>query len=364
MEIKSSKAGKRLVHHLDFQVVKFGWWGQGDDAVLFLGTTDPTEYAEAIDAKKTGIAANPLYKKVAGFKEFTTATRGYFDMTGVLKVASDISPEASKIVDELGLRGVKSITFVSGYDGIAQRSVVEIDMPSPRKGLLAFSSPKKISMKDLPVLPNDLTGFSAATSNLSKSYDIFVGMTEGIVRVFDPAKADDIKDTVKAFEGVAGIDVNKDLFGSFGDLIVSYSSPSDGILGTGGVAAIQIKDGKKLEKAIDKLIKAIPGTPAGEVALTKKDYRGAQIMCLELKSDKVDQIVVTFGIYKNWFVLAQYPQPIKGFVMRQEGKLPAWKADESLTKALAAFPKEFTSISVSDPRPSVQTCSRRPRRLS
>ena len=33
----------------------------------------------------------------------------------------------------------------------------------------------------------------------------------------------------------------------------------------------------------------------------------------------------------------------------------AGKADAQLTKALSAFPKEFTAISVSDPRPTVQT---------
>jgi hypothetical protein len=355
VEVKSSKAGKRFVHHLDFQFVKFGWWGQGEDAVLFLGTTDPTAYAEAIDAKKTGLAANPLYKKVVGFKEFPTASRGYFDMAGVIKTAAGIAPQAGPVIDELGLKGIKSVTFVTGYEGIYQRSVVDVDMPGPRKGLLAFSSPKKISMKDLPVLPSDLTSFSAGTLNVSKSYDVLLGMAEGVVRVFDPGKADEIKETVKAFEGVIGIDVNKDLFGSFGDLFVSYSSPSDGILGTGGLLAVQIKDGKKLENAIDKVVKAIPAFPGGEISLKKKSLLGAQLLQLEVSSPQLTSNVATLAIYKNWLLYASYPQPIKGFILRQEGKLPPWKADEALTKVLAKFPSEFSSISVSDPRPTMQT---------
>jgi hypothetical protein len=36
------------------------------------------------------------------------------------------------------------------------------------------------------------------------------------------------------------------------------------------------------------------------------------------------------------------------------GELPTWKADERVSKAIGAFPKQFTSISVSDPRPGVQ----------
>jgi hypothetical protein len=355
VEIKTAKSGKRFVSHLDFQFVKFGWWSQGEDAVLFLGTTDPTDYADAIDAKKTGIAGNPLFKKLVGFKEFPTASRGYFDMTGVIKVASGAHPQAGPVIDELGLKGIKSVTFVTGYEGIYQRSIVDVDMPGERKGLLAFSSPKKISMKDLPVLPNDLTAFSAGTLNVSKAYDVLLGMAEGIVRVFDPAKADEIKETVKAFEGVIGIDVNKDFFGSFGDLMVSYSSPSDGILGSGALVAIQIKDGKKLENAIDKIVKAIPALPGAEITLKKKPYHGAQLLQLEISSPQVTSNAVTLGIYKNWLLYASYPQPIKGFILRQEGKLPAWKADESLTKVLKTFPSEFSSISVSDPRPMVQT---------
>jgi len=65
--------------------------------------------------------------------------------------------------------------------------------------------------------------------------------------------------------------------------------------------------------------------------------------------------LATFGIYKNWFVYSQYPTPIKGFILRQEGELPEWKADESVTKALSFFPSEFNAVSVHDPRPTVQT---------
>ena len=61
--------------------------------------------------------------------------RGYFDMGSVLNVVSNIAPPAAKIVDELGLKGIKSVTFASGFDGPAERSIVEVDIPGPRKGL-------------------------------------------------------------------------------------------------------------------------------------------------------------------------------------------------------------------------------------
>jgi hypothetical protein len=218
-----------------------------------------------------------------------------------------------------------------------------------------LTSSKKISLKDIPVLPNDITGFSASSISLNKTYDVLANVVDNIARIFDPNLADNIKEQIKAFEGAVGVDIGKDIFESFGEVMVSYSSPSDGILGTGAVVAVKLKDGKKLTKAIEGLAKAIPANPAGQLEIIKKPYRSGEIMQLRLVGGQTNSHIATIGTYKGWFLYSAYPQPIKGFIMRQEGDLPAWKADESLTKALAQFPKEFTSIKVSDPRPTVQT---------
>jgi hypothetical protein len=358
-DVKSVKVGKRFVNTVNVEFLQIGWWAQGDDAVLFLGTTEPVAFAKDIDASKVGLASNPLYLKTASFKEFTTASRGYFDLTSVLQVGAEFAPPAGRVIDDLGLKGLKHITFYSGFDGPAERSIVDIDMSGPRKGLLAFTSQKKISLKDLPVLPNDITGFSASSVTLNKTYNILTNVADDIIRAFDPNQADNVKETIKAFEGAIGVDLDKELFGSLGDVMVSYSSPSDGFLGSGNVTAIQVKDGKKLAASIEKLAKAAPANPLGEVEFKRKPYRGGEIMQLQV-TGKVNVQIATFGLYKNWLIIsgypfiAGYPQPIKGFILRQEGQLPAWKPDATVTKALAQFPSEFNSISVSDPRPTAQ----------
>jgi hypothetical protein len=369
VKAKSTKVGKRFVGHLALAgtVKKFkdggiesedslavGWWDEGPDAVVFIGTGSPVAYAKAIDAKKTGIAKHPLYEKIVGFKEFPTAARGYIDVKDALGVVADFAPPAAAVIHELGLKGLKSVTFASGFDGLVERSVVDVETVGTRKGLLGLASQKKISMKDLPVLPNDITGFSAGSVNLNKSFEIVMNTVDGLIRVFNADKADDIKEQIKAFEGAVGVDIHKELFGSFGDVMVSYSSPSDGILGTGALVAIQVKDGKKLHATLEKLAKAIPANPGGELVLNKKAYHGGEIMQVMLVG-KTNSHVATVGVYKDWFIYSNFPQPIKGFILRQEGELPAWKADAALTKALAPFPKEFTAIQVSDPRPAVQT---------
>ena len=353
-DVKATKVGKRFVNHVEIDMLRLGWWAQGDDAVIFIGTTDPVAFAKDIDAKKTGVASHPLYQKVVGFNEFKTHTRGYFDLASVLTVVSDIAPPASKIVDELGLKGMKNITFMTGFDGPGERSVVDVDMPGPRTGLLSLTSQKKISLKNLPVLPNDLSSFTASSINLNKSYDVITKLIDGIARVVAPDQADNIKDAIKAFQGAIGVDLDKELFSNLGEVMVTYSSPSDGLLGTGAVVAIEVKDGKKLSGALTKLIKAIPQTPGGEIVLKNTAYRSGEILQLQMTSPQANMHLASFGIYKNWFLYSQYPQPIKGFILRQEGELPAWKANDSLNKALTQFPSEFNAIRVSDPRPTVQ----------
>jgi hypothetical protein len=355
-EVKNTKVGKRFVHSINIErVVNLGWWAQDKDAVVFLGTTDPVDYAKDIDAKKTGITKKLLYQRVASFKEFESASRGFIDVTSILKVVDDVAPQAPKIIDELGLRGIKNVTFYSGFDGPAERSLVDAEIPSPRTGLLSLAGTRKISLKELPKMPNDLNSFSASSVNVSQSYDVVTKLIVGVVGVVAPNEVDTVKDAIKAFEGAVGVDINKDIFANFGDLMVTYNSPSDGILGTGAVIAIQIKDGKKLTASIEKLLKAIPAGPAGEVTMKKKAYHGGEIMQVGLSGPQLNSHLASFGIYKNWFIYAQYPTPIKGFILRQEKVLPAWEPDESLKGILAQFPSEFNSIQVSDPRPIVKT---------
>src|SRR5262249_54859291 len=156
-------------------------------------------------------------------------------------------------------------------------------------------------------------------------------------------------------EALLGIKIGDDLFGSFDDMFVSYSSPADGPLGLGSVYLFKVKDEKKLGEALDGLFRSIPPFPGAEVSYKKSSYHGGDLMELKLKTDQGEFALANMTIHKGWFMLASYPQSVYGFILRGNGTLPSWKASAKLTKSLGEFPKEFTAISVSDPRPTVQT---------
>ncbi len=351
--VQETKVGKRTVQHINVQVVNLGWWNEGDDAVFVIGSDDPTAYAKMIDNNETGLAQSALYKQVTAFKEFTVASRGFVDTAALTKIGSDFSPEVSRLIEDLGLKSIKSITFVSGFDGPAERAITEYDISGPRKGLLALMGQKKISLANLPPLPDDLTRFSASNFNAGNVYEAGVQIVEAVARMFDPNIADNIKEFIKQAEGVVGVKIGEDLFGSFDDMMVGYNSPSEGPLGLGGVYLLKVKNEKKLRSALDALIKAIPNLPGVNLELKKRDYHGVEISELHLNNPGNFNIPC-FAIHKGWLVIANYPQSIYGYVLRAKGELPTWKADAKLNQALAAFPKEFSSISVSDPRPTVR----------
>jgi hypothetical protein len=54
-------------------------------------------------------------------------------------------------------------------------------------------------------------------------------------------------------------------------------------------------------------------------------------------------------------VIGVVPQSVNTFLLRLDKKLPQWKPSDEVQAALDTVPKEFVSLSVSDPRPSVQS---------
>ena len=353
--VQETKVGKRSVTHINVQFVNFGWWGEGDDVVFVAGTGDPVAYAKMIDNNETGLAQAPLYRQVNGFKEFPIVSRAYLDMAALTKMGGDVSPEIGRLIDDLGLKSVKSVTFVSGYDGPAERAIAEIDIPGPRKGLLALIGNKKINLASLPSLPDDITSFSASNFNAGRIYDAGIEIVTAGVRMFAPDQADNIKEGIKQFEGILGVKLGDDLFGSFDDMTVGYSTPSEGPLGLGGVYLLKVKNDQKLSSALEALGRAIPNLPipGANFEFKKRTYHGVEINELHLNTPG-NFNVPCYAVHKGWLVFSSYPQSIYGYILRSKGELPTWKADAKLTEALKAFPKDFTSISVSDPRPTVK----------
>ena len=355
-EVKEEKVAGRDVFHLPSEHVHLGWWKEGDDAVIVVGTEGPHKAAKRIGSKGKHLAGNPMYKELQNFKEFPTWADGYLDIAKLFKVADGLGEEVGKLIEELGLNGLKSVTFHSGFDGPAERSVILVDIPGPRKGLLKIANRRTIKLADLPPMPSDLTSFSASNLDLAALYDAILGGIEATVKIYFPNQADQVKGGIKIVEDFLGVKLKEELFDSFGDMVVSYSSPSEGPLGLGTVYMVKVKDSKKLQGALDTLFNKLGVLPFVPIEVKKNSYRNAELQEIHIGGPGVQGNfqLPTFVIHEGWLAISSYPQPIQGYVLRMKGELPAWKANADLSKRLADFPKEFVGIAVSDPRPGLK----------
>lgn len=351
VEIQESKKGKRTIHSIDTTVVKLVWWSEGDDAVIAIGTRSADEL---LKKSKKDFTSNPLYLELKEFKEFATWADGFVDVAGLAKVAGEAGPDVARLVDDLGVKGLKSIKFHSGFDGPAEHSVLLFDIPGPRKGLLKLANQRKINLADLPPMPADLSYFSASNLDLAALYESVLIAIEGAVRIFVPDQANMVKQGIQNVEGAIGVKLRDDLFGSLGDLVVSYRSPADGPLGLGAVYLIKMKNQKKFAESLDSLFKVAATIPFVEINARKNTYRGADIHGVYFGVGGASFHLLDYTMHKGWFGVSFYPQPLQGFVLRTAGDLPAWKPSAALAKRLQAFPKEFVGITVSDPRPSLK----------
>lgn len=352
---KQVKLGERTFFHIQANPVNVVWWAEGTDAVLSIGTDTPQAIARNLKNPAGDVTQIGLHKEMMKFDEFPSWCRGYIDLPKIGLVASQLSPQVPKIVDDLGLKAFKGVTYHLGFDGPAERSVVFMHLDdAPRKGILNFASKKAFTLKDLPPMPREITGFSASVSNLSAIYTESLKIAELVVKLAAPEENIDIRGEIANFEQRAGVKIKEGFLDTLDGLGVQYADGNEGILGVGAVSLAKVKDGKKLEASLGKLFKFVETEFPGVLIVRKSKYRGANIYVLDMQGQGQGATAPSFTIYKGWLAFSNYPQPIEGFILRANGKLPTWKMTKELEKVMKPFPEKFTGIRVSDPRPSMR----------
>jgi hypothetical protein len=119
LEIKESKIDGRTVYQYQGLPTPIAWWTEGKHVVMTAGTLIPQNVITKI-TKGPFLTENELYKKVQAFKEFKTGARAFVDVASLVKIAGTRGKEVVTLLSELGLDGLKSLTFYSGFDGPAQ----------------------------------------------------------------------------------------------------------------------------------------------------------------------------------------------------------------------------------------------------
>jgi hypothetical protein len=351
--VQERKVGGRSVHDIAAGPIHVGWWVEGKHAVVAVGTDSPELVIQRMHGSGPRLTEHPLFKQVQAFKDFETGARAFIDLAALARLARSRGKAAAQLVSDLGLEGLQSWTFYSGFDGPAERSLSELTMTGPRRGLLRLVGGKPFRLTDLPPIPTDATSFSATNLDLGILYDAGLQAAERIVGLFSPEDVPKVRAATATADLFLGINLRKDLLGSLDDRFMQYASPAEGPFFFGQTLLFKVKDPAKLQTSLTQAVKSAGRLAGGNVTLKKSTYRGVVLHEVHVRQQGFP-FLPTFAIHNNWLIVSAFPQPIEGFILRVSGELPGWKPGTRLQKTLTQLPQEFVSISISDPRPTIR----------
>ncbi|HEY7328996.1 MAG TPA: hypothetical protein VH592_15240 [Gemmataceae bacterium] len=352
-EIKEKNIEGRTVSSLELPPVNLAWWAEGKHAVLALSTDKPEIVVKNMAAReRIPLTEQALFRRVAGFKKFETDARAFLDVSAFVQMGAKRGKEVARLLDDLGVMGLRGLVLYSGFEGRSVRGLIEWDMPGPRKGLLTLMSGKPFQMSDVPPLPPDVVSWNMSNLDTAAFYDTAYKAAEQIVALLSPDDLPKIKEFTKQANTLLGVDVRKDLLGSLGNRFATYTSPADGVLFFGTSLLVHVKDADKLQGTLEQIIKNLGAASGLSVRIKKRDYRGVTLHEVYVQ-EKGFIFVPTYAIHKDWLVLSWYPQSVQAFVLRSKGELTVWKPTEQTRESLSKLPQEFTSITFNDPRPSL-----------
>jgi hypothetical protein len=344
---EKEKVGSTTIRSFALPQTQIAWWNQDGHALVYFGTDAPADYLKKISAGKTGVAGSAAHKGLKDVATFETTGRAFVDFPSLVKVAGAVAPQVEQVTDELGLKGFGVARWVGGYEKEMIRFAGEMETTGPRtKGLLQIYDKRSFKLADLPPLPSDLTGFQASNFNVRRLWDIAYGSVRGVAKAYAPGQEDNIDGLIGGAEGVLGMKIKEDFFDTFDDLAVQYDSPSEGFF-LGKVALFKVKDEKRLKKSLKSLMDTIPNLPNVTGKLVTIKFRDAEMY--QYQSNQFGNYTLpTLTVYKGYLAVGNYPQGVRGYILRADGVIPKWKASEAALKAFEAFPKEFVSVSYED----------------
>ncbi|HUG92080.1 MAG TPA: DUF1559 domain-containing protein, partial [Planctomycetaceae bacterium] len=252
----------------------------------------------------------------------------------------------------LGLDGLDAVVGRSGYKGKAVWSESALETHGPRRGLLALADQKAITLADLPPLPADNAGFFACSLDWSKLYDTLTTLAKDVAALGPPQARQQVAGVIDNLPQILPFHPRDDLFDSLGDVTCLYGDSRQTLFGLGIGLAIKVDDAEKLRRTLADIAGAVAEqTNPRDFQVRQTEKGGVEIVTLEIGRGMFNP---SWVIHKGWLNVGLFPQAVEAFALRADGKLETWKPSGEVEESLSQLPKEFTSISVTDPRPTVQ----------
>ncbi|MGH7149229.1 MAG: hypothetical protein ACREIU_00950, partial [Planctomycetota bacterium] len=260
----------------------------------------------------------------------------------------------------LGLDGLRALALTSSAEKDHWVNDLVLLAPAPRRGLLALGEGATPDRELLKRAPAEAVSFSAGNLPLAALWDaLLAGLGALGKEVEEPVKA-----ALAAFEEKNGIQIRRDLLGSLGAGVVSYSMPSQGLFAPGESAwLIRLRDPAAFEKGAPVLANALSGglpfLQARETAHDGTTIRSFSIrpgtgigLPQGLPFNPLALISPGFAVKGDLLVLSMNLQGLRRALTRLASEPgPGAESSPGYRRFAERVPEKASSISYGDPRP-------------
>lgn len=351
--------GKRTVVHFvipDSPGVEVGWWPEGKHLVVAVGMNAIEQAIAVADGKAANVTKNDLWAKYSQPKSGELTSFGWLDLVplrallGGMPVPTqnpDKPTSVQEIMVTLGLDNLNSVGMQAGIQGRSLTSLVSMDAPGERRGLLSLVDQQPIQLTDLPPLPQQLSGLLASSFDAGKAIETLYSVAVDMEALMSPDTTE-IQSARSMAKDRLGLDLVDDFLSGLGNVHCVYSDESQATIGLAPVLLSQVADVDKVNAGLNRLlVQLLPEISQGQVRATVSGKGGATTYTVEIPQAGMAPMI---SVSEKWMCVSLLPQPVVAFNLRQSGELPVWAVDSLPEQTRTAIPDSFTGLSIVDPR--------------
>lgn len=258
------------------------------------------------------------------------------------------------IIAALGLDGLECMAMQMDFDKRGMEMGVALFM-GKRNGLLGLLQSSDQSVTLVPFIPDDSSTAGVARFDLGLMWDTIMDILKDV----SPALHIMVDGQIKAFEKQAGVSLRKDVLGSLGDELVSFSkiNPEElEIPDEEGPAildpdlnaflsefyAISLKDADRFDQSLRTLLNAV--APGSEL-FNERKHKGVVVRML---SDQAD-MSFSYAVTPKWlFVnMGDHARMLKAISRSQKPRKSLWQRPD-VAAAMKDLPREYNQLDYTD----------------
>lgn len=294
-----------------------------DYFILALGDGTLDAAIAGLDGKSNGLADAERFQ--AGVKRVSFERAGgvtWVDTRQLLKVVTSILEpagiDAAGTAEMLGLDSLDYFVSSSGMETNGQISCRNfIATGGKTNGILKLAAARGIKTEDVQHIPADVDFAYALSIDVTKILE----EVRQILSAVGPGPAQALEDAIQEINNETGLSVENDVLTAVGDVWTLHNSPSSGgLLFSGIVLTVDIRDAEQAQATYDKILELIKlnlpgiinnGMSARGAEMKNREFLGQDIDYLNVVDDDDVPLAPALCLTKERLYLALHPQSIK-----------------------------------------------------